>query len=270
MSEQKNCKTEDILKPIVTLMKFFGFNQIMPKQKMKYFSIQFIRLLIVFTVIKIIVAQFINSMALNDYKAFVNWIHVLTDVSLTSLLLYSNKIQLTFDETIVLSTKSYKKLKIISRILLGFLLITHFIVIITDLIKLFYFDNWYILVFLNQNKIERTKFTSYLTFIFSSIQYFTFISFPRELWCIYCSITCLVISKMFEDLNKNILAKKFKMTLTDLHRIKLIHHKIKGQAINFSNVVSIPVLIIFYKIISSLCYFTFHIISYIRDPINSG
>ena len=58
MSEGKQHSVQEIVKPITTLMKYLGFNQQMPKQKLKYLFIQFIRILTIATIIKLNVNQF--------------------------------------------------------------------------------------------------------------------------------------------------------------------------------------------------------------------
>ena len=135
MSEQNQYSSEEVLKPIVILMKYIGFNQQMPKQKFKLIFIQIYRLLMICTVIKLIVQQFYETFTNISSNSFIYAIIISISYSVTPIIMYCNQFNGILDPTLQLSYKSLRKLKTKSLIFIVFLLFTTLSYIVLDLTK---------------------------------------------------------------------------------------------------------------------------------------
>ena len=169
-----------------------------------------------------------------------------------------------------MSRTSTQRLKIISNILLGVSIILILSNFITDIIKIFFFDRLYVLIYLDETKIDHSDLSFYFSFISISIVYFLFVQLPFEACCMYSAINCMIILTMYKELNKEIEDGKFKIIASDLRKIQLIHNRISRMTTKLSRIMSIPLFLVYYRIIADICRFAFHIVSYIREPTISG
>ena len=270
MFEENQDSIYEILKPIVTVMKYLGFAQQMPKQKLKYLFIQMIRILIVGTIIKCDVGQFTESIARKSCIALINSFFKTSLFNATLFILFFVNITDFYGQTIQLSRTSTRSLKTFSNIFLGVLILSMLINLVTDLMKLFLFNRLYFLTHLDETKIDRGQLARYFSFISGSALYFVFVYLPFEACCFYSTINCMIISRMFKELNKKIEQGKFKLNHSDIRKVQLTHHRISGMSTKLSRIMSIPLFLVYYRIVADICQFSFHIVSYIMESKNSG
>ena len=259
-----------IMSPILNVMKYMGFRQNSQKNRIKYYLIQIIRLISLLVVLHSIIRGILNFKSINNSRGWVKYFSMILKVIMPLVIMYSNNWSDILDDKIDMSSKSVHKLKLISITLICLQLASTVLVIILDLMKYFLFENYYILTSLNIIKIDRSYHAQSFNFIIGSISYFLMIRLPVELSCLFCAINCMVISRLFKELNESIAQNKFKFSAIDLRRIYFLHNRISEQVFRLSNAMSIPLILIYYHFITHICEFTFHIISFILDPVHTG
>ena len=227
------------------------------------------RLLVLLAQISIISQNLVETIQYNTGKRYVKTFSILIIIITPAILMYFIRIEDFMDKEIKMSKNSCTRLKIISYLSFIYLIFNTFLYLITDFLKFFNFEYQYILMSLSKTKIDHSS-NSISLFLMNSLQFFLLLTFPLELSCIYCSVICWIIANMFEEFNQQIMSEKFKLIASDIRKIQSTHHRISGQAFKFSKIMSVPLIFIYIHFVTHLCEFTFHIVSYVTDPPNSG
>ena len=270
MSDQNQWSSYELVKPILVLMRCLGYKQQMPKQRTRYFFIQCVRFLTLITIIMTVQNQLLVSIKNNNSKGYLSAFLVSFKVILTLVFLRTLGCINILNQRIDLAYSTYKNIKIISWVFVTCLLLNQIIYITFDVVKYTIFENYYILIYMNDMKIDKHNYAHSFHSSFMSVQYFILIVLPMQTSYVYCALNCLIISKMYSKLNSSLESKQYKLISSDIRMIQLSHLRISNQAHRLSRQMSMPLLFIYYNFVTHLCEFTFHIVSYIRDPTVSG
>lgn len=258
----------EISKPIVSLMRFYGFRQQMPRKGFKYFSIQMMRILIIIAELTLVCRQSSVSMDKQSIRGYFKTLLISMQGSFALVIVALIDCSSVFDRNLFLNNRSRKRLHKLSHLWLYFIIINCVVYVTLDLIKYFHFKKHYILIYYQHLEVDHSDMLSNIFFFTLSVQYFFLLRFPLELVCIYCSINCLIVCEMFAELNLKIASKQF--NANHLRRVQQKYYTISDQAFRLSKKMSIALLILYYHFVSHTCEYTFHIASYIRDVPNSG
>ena len=152
------------LSPILNVMKYMGFRQNSPKNRIKYYLIQIMRLISFLVVLITIIRGILNFNNINNSRGWVKFFSMILKLIMPLVIMYSNNWSDILEAKIDMSSKSVHKLRLISIILICLQLASTISVIILDLIKYFFFENYYILTSLNIIKIDRSNLTKNIQF----------------------------------------------------------------------------------------------------------
>ena len=247
-----------------------GFRQQLPKERKRYYFILIMRFIIFSSVLNLLGQTLLQSINHNKSKGYLIFIWNALKFILPLITMYCLKLCAVLDQRICLSQRSAQRLRIFSYSLFFGHILNIIFNFILEFIKFFYLKNQYFLIALTKGKLDTSNIGEAFNQFTKGFQFYVLIQYQIEISCLYTIINCLIISTMFTEINQHIISYKFKMNPNDLRKIQLNHSRITEQITRLTTVLSTSLFIMYFHLMTNICQFTFHIVSYIRDPASSG
>lgn len=273
MKELTSLSANNIVVPILTILRNFGFKQCTPQIRVTLSQIVVIwlmRMIFILTLLTFLISPYLTPINQIGIGGLIQCSSLNIIIISLTIIYFTTDFSDILDNKLELSMNSYRSLRLRSNLLLFFIAMNYIADIALDIWKFFYFPRQHALISLSNRNNDNRDITGSFLFVVKSLMHFTCIHSGWRFLSAYCVINCWVISKMFVELNTEIMTNKYRPIAYDILVIQKKHNNISIQAINLSNKMSNYLLVAMLFIIINASEYTFYIISYFIKPDTTG